>query len=42
MLIDKLITDIEWLLVYKVTQVKAEFKLKHVRPELYEDWMRLH
>ena len=38
----KLISDIDWLLVYKVPKVKGKVKLKHVRLELYDDCMRLH
>ena len=41
-LTDKLISDIDWLSVYKVPKVKGKVKLKHVRPELYDDYMRLH
>ena len=41
-LTDKLISVIEWLSVYKVPRVKGKVKLKHVRPELYDDCMRLH
>ena len=37
-----MISDIDWLLVYKVPRVKRKVKLKHVRPELYDDCMRLH
>ena len=41
-LTDKLISDVDWLSVYKVPRVKGKVKLKHVRPELYDDCMRLH
>ena len=42
MLADKLISDIDWLSCYKVPRVKGKVKLKHVRPELYDDCMRVH
>ena len=42
MLTNKLISDIDWLSVYKALKVKGKVKLKHVRPELYEDCVRLH
>ena len=42
MLTNKLINVIDSLLVYTVTRVKDKIKLKHVRPKLYEDCMRLH
>ena len=42
MLTDKLISDINWLSVYKVPRVKGKVKLKHVQLELYDDCMRLH
>ena len=38
----KLISDIDWLLVYKVPRGIGKVNLKHVRPELYDDCMRLH
>ena len=38
----KLISYMEWLLVYTVPKVKGKVKVKHVRPELYDDCMRLH
>ena len=41
-LTDKLISDIDWLLVYKVPRVKGKVKVKHVRLELYDNSMRLH
>ena len=43
-LIDRLISDVDWMLVYKVPRVKGKGKgkLKHVRPDLYDDCMRLH
>ena len=41
-LIDKLFSDIDWLSIYKVPRVKGKVKLKHVRPELYDDCMRFH
>ena len=41
-LTDKLISDIDWLSVYKVPRVKGKVKLKHVRLELYNNCMRLH
>ena len=41
-LTDKLICDADWLSVYKVPRVKGKVKLKHVRPELYDDYMPLH
>ena len=41
-LTDKLISDIDWLSVYKVARVKGKVNLQHVRPELYGDCMRLH
>ena len=28
--------------IYKVPRVKGKVKLKHVRPDLYDDYMRLH
>ena len=37
----KLISDIDWLSVYKVSNAKGKVKLKHVRTELYED-LRFH
>ena len=39
---DKLISDADWLSVYKVPRVKGKVKLKHVRPELYDACMMLH
>ena len=41
MIIYKLVSYIDWLSVYKVPRVKGKMNLKHVRPELYYDWMRL-
>ena len=41
-LTDKLISDADWLSVYKVPRVKGKVKLKHVRPELYDACMMLH
>ena len=41
-LTDKLISDADWLSVYKVPRVKGKVKLKHVRPELYDACMTLH
>ena len=38
----KVISDIDWLSVYKVPRAKSKVTLKHVRSELYEDCMRLH
>ena len=39
MLTNKLITNIDWLSVYKV---RRKVKIKHVHPELYEDCVMLH
>ena len=39
---DKLISDIDWFSVYKVPRVKGKVMLKHVWPEFYDDYMRLH
>ena len=42
-LIDRIITNLNWLSVYKVTRVNGKkVKIKHVHPELYEDCMVLH
>ena len=40
-LTDKFIFDADSLSVYKVPRVKGKVKLKHVRPELYDDCMTL-
>ena len=41
-LTDRLISDVDWMSVYKVPRVKGKVKLKHVRPDLYDEYMRLH
>ena len=41
-LTNKVVTNAEWLSVYKVTRVKGKVKEKHVRLELYKDCMMLH
>ena len=41
MIIYELVSYIDWLSVYKVPRVKGKMNLKHVRPELYYDCMRL-
>ena len=43
MLTNKMVTDLNWLSVYKVTRVKGKVqKVKHVCPELYEECTMLH
>ena len=42
MLTDKLISDADWLSVYKESRVKGKVKLKHVQPECYDACMTLH
>ena len=42
MLTNKLISDMDWLSIYKVPRVKGKVMLKHVWPEFYDDYMRLH
>ena len=38
-----MVTDLDWLSVYKVTRVKGKVqKVKHVCPELYEECTMLH
>ena len=40
--IDKMVTDVEWLSVHKVTRVKGKLKIKYVRHELYEEYIMFH
>ena len=37
-----MVTDLDWLSVYKVTRVKGKVKVKHVCHEHYENCMVLH
>ena len=39
---DKVITDVDWLSVFKVMRVRGKVKIEHVRPELYDRCTTLH
>ena len=41
-LTDKMISDVDWLSVYKVPRATGKVKVKHVRPELYDQCMVMH
>ena len=41
-LFDKLISNADWLSMYKITRVRGKVKIKQIRSELYDKCMMLH